>query len=162
MQSRRSTPWSTIWSAASSSAAGLRERIARAGAHRRDHLAMLRAEVSRPTNRARSSRSSARGLRRQSAQSMNSGSSSGCSISRPSKTAPTPFSSRDFALDIEDAEAAQPGLRHAADEMALAHARAAADGHDQPLLPRTAAERINSRSLRVAHLFCLLRAASGI
>src|SRR5919199_279156 len=57
-----------------------------------------------------------------------------------------------LALHVEDAEAAEAGLRQAAQEPALARARAAADGHHQTLLARTPAQRVNSRFRRSAHL----------
>src|SRR2546423_15497321 len=60
-----------------------------------------------------------------------------------------------LALNVEDAEATKSRLRHRTQKPTLARARAAAHRYHESLLPRTAAQRIDSRFRRVAYLSCL-------
>src|SRR5688572_10129185 len=67
-----------------------------------------------------------------------------------------------LALDVEDAQAAEARVRHAAQEVAFACARAAAHRHHEALLARAAAQRVDSRFRRVTHCAFTSSANSGV
>src|SRR2546421_9186947 len=65
------------------------------------------------------------------------------------------FQQSRLSLNVEDAETAQSGLCHAAYEVALACACAAAHGHHEALLARDSTQRIYFRSC-CTHLLSLI------
>src|SRR2546423_6720990 len=72
------------------------------------------------------------------------------------------FQQSRLSLNVEDAETAQTSLCHAAYEVALACACAAAHGHNEALLARNSTQRIYFRSC-CAHLLSLIsRPSNGV